>query len=196
MRAAGLAARMRRRFRIEAGDQPLYHPNVLQRQFTSAAPNQKWVADATFIRTKSNWVFLAVVIDLYSRKVVGWAMGPNLNHKLTSSALQMAITKRNPQCALLHHSDQGVAYTASAYQDILTDNRITSSMSRPGNCWDNAVVESFFSTLKKELVRNQTFSSIAHAHSEIGSYIEGWYNKSRLHSSIGYLSPAERESIS
>ena len=167
-------------------------PNLLQREFRASQPNQKWVSDITYIDTAEGWLYLASILDLYSRGVVGWAMAEQMDNQLVEAAWQMARLNRQPQEGLLHHSDRGSQYTSEAYQDQLASLDCVVSMSRTGNCYDNAVAESFFATLKTECATIQ-FTSKAQARSAIFEYIEGWYNRQRLHSSLDYLSPAEFE---
>jgi putative transposase len=167
-------------------------PNRLNQDFSATTINTKWVSDFTYIDTAEGWLYLAIILDLYSRKVVGWAMSEQMNTALVEIALQMALRTRQPDATLLHHSDQGSQYTSAAYQSRLTDMNIQLSMSRVGNCYDNAVAESFFGTLKAECVTNQ-FASHAVARTTIFEYIEVWYNRQRLHSSLGFLSPIEFE---
>ena len=167
-------------------------PNRLNQDFSASAVNQKWVSDFTYIDTAEGWLFLATVLDLFSRKVVGWAMSEQMNAALVETAFRMAVQGRQPAANLLHHSDQGSQYTSAAYQSSLSAENIQMSMSRVGNCYDNAVAESFFGTLKTECVIGQ-FATRALAHTTIFEYIEVWYNRQRLHSTLGYLSPAEFE---
>ena len=167
-------------------------PNRLNQDFSASAANQKWVSDFTYIDTAEGWLFLATVLDLFSRKVVGWAMSDQMNTALVETAFRMAIQGRQPTAPLLHHSDQGSQYTSAAYQSSLSFENIQVSMSRAGNCYDNAVAESFFGTLKAECVTDQ-FATRALAHTTIFEYIEVWYNRQRLHSTLGYLSPADFE---
>jgi transposase InsO family protein len=167
-------------------------PNRLNQDFSATAVNTKWVSDFTYIDTAQGWLYLAIILDLFSRKVVGWAMSEHMNTALVETALQMALQTRQPDPSLLHHSDQGSQYTSAAYQSNLTDWHIQPSMSRVGNCYDNAVAESFFGTLKAECVTHQ-FATHAQARTTIFEYIEVWYNRQRLHSSLGYLSPVEFE---
>lgn len=163
-------------------------PNRLNQDFEASAPNRKWVADLTYIATAEGWLYLAVVLDLYSRSVVGWAMGRQSDAHLVEAALQMAYVRRQPPEGLLHHSDQGSQYTSELYRKRLANFGCEVSMSRVGNCYDNAVMESFFATLKAECAA-QPFATQAQAHSAIFEYIEAWYNRQRLHSTLGYLSP-------
>jgi len=166
--------------------------NRLNQDFSASAANQKWVSDFTYIDTAEGWLFLATVLDLYSRKVVGWAMSEQMNAALVETAFRMALQRRQPTTSLLLHSDQGSQYTSAAYQCNLSAANIQVSMSRVGNCYDNAVAESFFGTLKAECVTDQ-FATRALAHTTIFEYIEVWYNRQRLHSTLGYLSPADFE---
>lgn len=168
--------------------------NLLDRDFTAARPNEKWTADITYIRTREGWLYLAVVIDLYSRKIIGWAMRADMKADLPLEALKMAIRARKPKAGVIHHSDRGVQYASLLYQDALLDAKMICSMSRKGNCWDNAVTESFFSTLKRELIYPiGIFVSREEARNRIFRYIETWYNRSRRHSVLGYLAPEEFE---
>jgi transposase InsO family protein len=175
-------------------DEPIA-PNVLARDFSASAPDQKWAGDITYVRTGEGWLYLAVFLDLFSRRVIGWAMGSSLDASLAQSALAMALLARQPKGALLVHSDRGVQYAAGAFRQMLADWSITPSMSRRGNCYDNAVSESFFATLKKELVHRCRFATRAEAESAIFEFIEAFYNRSRLHSTIGYLPPVEFEQL-
>jgi transposase InsO family protein len=165
---------------------------LLNQDFGSPAPDRKWVADFTYIDTAEGWLYLASVLDLFSRRVVGWAMDERMESSLVQSAWDMAVAQRQPSAQLLHHSDQGRQYTSEAYQQALASCGCQVSMSRVGNCYDNAAMESFFATLKAECATGQ-FATRAQARSAIFEYIEGWYNRQRLHSSLGYLSPLEFE---
>jgi putative transposase len=167
-------------------------PNRLDQDFSATAANQKWVSDFTYIDTAEGWLYLATILDLFSRKVVGWAMAEQMDTALVETALHMALRGRRPTTNLLHHSDQGRQYTSAAYQASLSNANIQVSMSRVGNCHDNAVAESFFGTLKTECVTGQ-FDSHALARTTIFEYIEVWYNRLRLHSTLGYLSPTQFE---
>jgi transposase InsO family protein len=196
MRQHSLVARPRpRRFFVTTDSRHRYPvpANVLARNFAPAGPNLAWATDITYIDTRQGWLFLAVVLDLYSRKVVGWAMERYLDRRLVVAALNMAIVTRSPAAGLIHHSDRGVQYACDDYQQILAEHGMVPSMSRTGNCWDNAVPESFFSTLKHELVYRRNFATHDEARSALFQYIEGFYNPRRLHSSLGFLSPAEYE---
>ena len=195
MKQHGLQARRRRRFVRTTDSKHGFRiaPNRLARDFRPAGPNQAWAADITYVGTKQGWLYLAVVIDLYSRKVVGWAMERFIDRRLALSALRMAIEARQPAAGLVHHSDRGVQYACGEYQRVLADAEIVASMSRKADCWDNAVVESFFSTLKEELVYRYEFATAADARTAIFEYLEGFYNRRRRHSTLGYLSPLEYE---
>ncbi len=170
-------------------------PNLLNQDFTAARPNEKWVGDITYIETAEGWLYLAVIMDLYSRRVVGWAMRERLDAKLVESAWRMAVINRHPPAQLLHHSDRGSQYTSEVYWNLLQAAQCQISMSRTGNCYDNAAMESFFATLKGECA-NRRFSTKTEARSAIFEYIEVWYNRQRLHSSLGYLSPVQFEQLS
>jgi putative transposase len=192
MRAAGIAVTPAKRFQPQTTDADHPHPiapNVLGRDFTAAAPNQKWACDLTYVWTDEGWLYLSVVIDLFSRKVVGWSMREDLKAEGVAEALAMAIARRKPDVGLLHHSDRGVQYACGDYRSLLAEHGITASMSRPGNCYDNAVAESFFGTFKTELVNRGHYRTRAEARASIFQWIECWYNRRRRHSSLGYLSP-------
>ena len=167
--------------------------NTLNRQFTVASPNRVWAGDITYVWTAEGWLYLAVVLDLYSRTVIGWAMGTRLIGDLAERALIMALANRIPATGLLHHSDRGSQYAATSYQRLLGEYGIITSMSRTGNCWDNACVESFFGTLKRELVYHRHYATREDAKQDIFEYIEVFYNRKRRHSTLGYRSPAEYE---
>jgi putative transposase len=197
MRQEGLVGRHRRRRFVCTTDSRhgfAVAPDLVQRNFAPDGPNRVWATDITYIPTDKGWLYLAVVLDLFSRKVVGWSMQPYLDRRLVLAALDMAIDARRPAPGtLIHHSDRGVQYACEEYRRALADAEIAASMSRKGNCWDNAVVESFFSTLKQELVYRTTFADHNAARIALMRYIETFYNRQRLHSSLGYLSPAEYE---
>jgi transposase InsO family protein len=163
--------------------------NVLDRQFTATLPNRKWAVDITYIPTDEGWLYLAGVIDLCSRKIVGWSMADHMRTELVSDALSMAIARRAPKPGLLHHSDRGVQYASDGYQHLLQSHCMEVSMSGKGECWDNACVESFWATLKTELVNHERYATHEAARASIFEYIEVFYNRQRLHSAIGYLSP-------
>jgi putative transposase len=194
MRLDGLRARRRRRFRVttdSAHPWPVA-PNHLQRQFAVAAPNRVWAADITYVATADGWLYLAVIIDLYSRRVVGWATRSTLHTELVVAALHLALGRRAPQPGLIHHSDQGFQYASERYRALLQAHGAVQSMSRKGNCWDNAVVESFFSSLKREL-EAETWPNRLVATQAIGDYIDRFYNRIRLHSTLAYHTPCAFE---
>ena len=196
MRVAAIIARPpRRRPPSDSGDRPEHSiaPNVLNRDFAAVAPNRRWVADFTYIWTTEGWLYLAVVLDLYSRRVVGWSMQARMTADLVTNALLMAIWRRGWPAELLHHSDQGSQYTSEAFQRLLADHGIECSMSRRGECWDNAAMESFFSTLKIERVFRKRYYTRNEAKADLFDYIEGFYNPRRRHSKLGWISPAEFE---
>ena len=168
-------------------------PNLVARDFTAKAANRVWLADITYIPTAEGWLYLAAVMDLFSRRIVGWAMRDTMQVELASAALTMAIRQRKPQAGLIHHSDRGVQYASHAYRQTLSAAGITPSMSRKADCYDNAPMESFFHTLKTELVHHRDYKTRAEAQSDIFAFIEGFYNRTRLHSSIGYISPIQME---
>jgi len=194
MRAEGLQARRRRRFRLTTDSA---HPhriarNLVRRQFHPTRQNVIWAADVTALPTATGWAYLAVILDLYSRAVVGWAVRPTCTTALPLAALHVALGRRQPPRGLVHHSDRGVQYASGEYQRVLAAHGLVPSMSRRGNCWDNAVVESFFSTLKQELDATHWANEPAAAHA-VGEYIDRFYNPQRLHSTLGYQSPAAFE---
>jgi putative transposase len=198
MRQLGLTAHARKRkphTTQSDHDHPIA-PNELNREFTASAPNQKWVGDITVVETSEGWLYLAAIVDLYSRACVGWAMGCHPDASLAVSALRMALERRRPQRGLLHHTDRGSTYTSDAYQALIATHGIIGSMSRKGNCWDNAAMESFFGTLKAECANRQLFSSRHLARTALFEYVEVFYNRHRLHSTLGYCSPFEFESAS
>ena len=191
MRTHGLAGKRRRRFRVTTHSQhprPVA-PNHLARQFERTAPDQAWVTDITYIWTGEGWLYLAVILDLHSRCAVGWAMAARITDDLTRAALTMALQRRRPPQGLLHHSDRGSQYASRDYQQVLASHGIVCSMSRRGNCWDNAVAESFFATLKVELVADAAWLTRAAAQADLVEYLEVFYNGRRRHSALGYLSP-------
>ncbi|MCF1450859.1 MULTISPECIES: IS3 family transposase [Rhizobium/Agrobacterium group] len=194
MRLNALRARPRRRgLPKDAGDRAVIMPNVLDRQFMAERPNQKWVADFTYIWTAEGWLYVAAVIDLFSRRVVGWSMNANMTAQLVTDALIMAIWRRGKPDALLHHSDQGSQYTSEQFQHLMGDYGITCSMSRSGNVWDNAAMESFFSSLKTERTARKVYRTRNDARADVFDYIERFYNPKRRHSTLGYLSPNDFE---
>jgi len=191
MRVHGLVARRRRRFCVTTQSRHPFPiaPNVLARQFERAGPDQAWVTDITYIPTGEGWLYLAVILDLCSRFAVGWAMSERITDDLTLDALGLALARRRPPRGLLHHSDRGSQYASGDYQRALAQHGIVCSMSRRGDCWDNAVAESFFATLKVELVHDAAWATRAAARTELFEYLELFYNAQRRHSALGYLSP-------
>jgi putative transposase len=194
MRGMGLAARRRRRFRRTTDSRHTFPiaPNLLGRNFTAEAPDRVWLADLTYIWTAQGWLYLAVVLDLYTRRVVGWAMADHLRHELALAALDMAIVRQRPAPGLVHHADRGVQYAAHGYRARLRRHGMLCSMSRKGDCWDNAPMESFFATLKGELVEEADYQTRDEARADLFQYIEGFYNRRRLHSGLGYLTPEQK----
>ena len=196
MKNHGIRSTMRRRFVVRTTDSRHAYriaANRLAQQFDVPAPNQAWAADITYLPTGEGWLYLAAVIDLCSRKVVGWAADDHLRAELPCAALQMALTQRRPSGPLLHHSDRGVQYACDEYQALLARHGIECSMSRRGNCYDNAVVESFFGTLKTELIHHHTYATRNQARLALFEYLEVFYNRKRRHSALDYRSPAEYE---
>jgi putative transposase len=183
----------RRRPGSGGGKPAVVAPNHLQRQFTVDAPNQSWVTDITYIRTHEGWLYLAVVLDLFSRQVVGWSMGHRIDTALVLDALMMALWRRQPRQQVLIHSDQGSQFTGHEWQAFLRDHNLTCSMSRRGNCHDNAVAESFFQLLKRERIRRHIYATREHARSDVFNYIEMFYNPTRRHNTAGGLSPVQFE---
>ena len=195
MRAEGIRAKTVKQWRAttQSSHRMPVAANVLDRQFSITRPNRVWAGDITSVWTTEGWLYLAVVLDLYSRAVIGWALEARLTGALARQALTMAIRHRAPTSGLLHHSDRGSQYAATAYQQLLTTHGMTGSMSRRGNCWDNACVESFFGTLKRELIYHRQYRTREEATQDIFEYIEVFYNRLRRHSTLGYYSPAEFE---
>jgi putative transposase len=195
MRELGLVSRVKRKFVAttdSAHHEPLA-PNVLARDFTAEAPNRKWLADITYIPTAQGWLYLAAVLDMFSRRIVGWSMSERIDSNLVVSALAMAVRQRCPEQGLMHHSDRGVQYACGDYQQRLEDVGIVCSMSRRANCWDNAPMESFFGSLKTEWTEGKDYATRAIATQDVFEYIEVFYNRQRRHASLGYVSPAAFE---
>ena len=195
MHEQGIAAKTKRKFRCttDSSHNLPVADNLLDRQFEPAAVNRAWVADITYIPTREGWLYLAAVEDWYSRQVVGWSMGERISSRLVVDALEMALSRRLPGQGLVAHSDRGSQYASDHYQRLLGRHGITCSMSRRGDCWDNAPMESFFASLKKELVHHEDYRSRAEARASLFEYIEVFYNRVRRHSALGYLSPVEYE---
>jgi transposase InsO family protein len=198
MRENKIRANRKRPFRVMTTDSShglAVAPNVLERCFVATKADEVWVGDITYIKTEEGWIYLAVLLDLFSRRVVGHACSARLKSTVAERALRRAISQRSPSAGLIHHSDRGLQYACAAYQKVLTDNGFIPSMSRKGNCLDNAVAESFFSTLKAELVAGACFDTRAAAARAVTHYIERFYNEDRLHSTLGYLSPRRFEQL-
>ena len=197
MRNTGLYSRIKRKFVVTTDSNHALKiaENILNRDFTAKSANQKWAADITYIPTKLGWLYLAVVMDLFSRRIVGWAMSENIDSELVQSAMKMALLYRNPDKGLIHHSDRGVQYAAQDFQDLLDDNKVVCSMSRKGNCWDNACVESFFGNLKAEWVKEKIYETFEDGKKDIFNYIEVFYNRKRRHKTLGYVSPVVYEEM-
>jgi transposase InsO family protein len=195
MRGLGLQGRKRRRFRVTTKANPAHPvaPNLLNRDFTADRPNQRWVTDISYVWTDEGWCYLAAILDLFSRAVVGWALDTTLTTQLPLRALDMAVRRRVPGSSLLHHSDRGCQYTSQDYRRTLEDLGIDVSMSRKGNCWDNAVAESFFATIKNELIYGHRWATRLELRAAVFDYIEIFYNRKRLHSTLGYKSPTQFE---
>lgn len=196
MRKAGIVARRRRRrLPVDQGARPeaAIAANLLARDFVASAPNQRWVADFTYIWTAEGWLYFAAVLDLFSRRIVGWSMSAQMTSELVADALMMAIWRRGWPQELLHHSDQGSQYSSESFQRLLAEHGITCSMSRQGDVWDNSAMESFFSTLKTERVHRKVYRTRDEARADVFDYVERFYNPRRRHSTIGYVSPVEFE---
>jgi putative transposase len=196
MRIAGLAGRCPKRFRrttIPAVTPAAQPPDLVRRDFKPRAPNRLWISDITYVRTWEGWLYLAVILDAFSRRVVGWALADHLRTELATDALQMALTSRRPAPGLIHHSDRGGQYLSAAYIGMLASYGVRSSVGRPGTCWDNAAAESFFATLKTELIHRAIWPTRRHARTAIFNYVEGFYNRLRRHSTLHYRSPADFE---
>lgn len=197
MRAAGLRGKIRRGFRSTTDSK--HHlpiaPNSLNREFDAQTPDSAWCSDITYIRTRSGWVYLAVILDLATRLVVGWSMDTHMRTSLVTSALRNALSWRKPAARLVHHSDRGCQYASHELQEVLRQEGIECSMSRKGNCWDNAVAESFFGTFKQELAFHEDWTCLADARAATCDYIETFYNRERLHSTLGYKTPMEADEL-
>jgi len=196
-RDCGLESRRRKRFKraYEAKKTAPPAPNLLEQRFVADAPDQVWVGDITFVPTRNGWLYLAVLLDLFSRKIIGWSMSSSPSADLVMNALEMAVQRRRPKAGLIHHTDQGSQYTSTRYQERLMELRAIASMSRKGNCYDNAVAESFFSSLKAELIHHRNYRNSDEARSEIFEFIEVFYNRQRLHQSLDYRTPVQYETM-
>jgi putative transposase len=198
MRQAGFYGRRRRRYSPQdagARSEHLIARNLLERRFAASGPKRQWVADFTYLWTAEGWLYVAVVLDLYSRRAVGWSMSSTMTAQLVTDALTMALWRRGKPTQLLHHSDQGSQYTSELFQRLLADHGITCSMSRRGDCWDNAAMESFFSTMKTERTSKRNYTTRDEARADVFDYIERFYNHRRRHSTLGYVSPVEFEQV-
>jgi len=197
MRDVGLFSRIKRKFVVTTdSDHALaIAENIINRNFTADAPDQKWAADITYIPTRMGWLYLAVVMDLFSRRIVGWSMSDTIDSELVQSAMRQALADRRPDVGLIHHSDRGVQYASGGFQKLLDDNNAICSMSRKGNCWDNACVESFFGSLKNEWVKGKIYKTFDDAKKDIFNYVEMFYNRKRRHASLGYVSPVVYEEM-
>ena len=195
MKQQQIRSKVKRRFVVTTDSAHALEPaqNLLDRRFTVALPNRVWCSDITFVATDEGWLFVALVMDLCSRRIVGWAMADHLRSQLTQDALRMAVARRGPRPGLLHHSDRGVQYACCAYQDLLKEQGMTCSMSRRGDCYDNAPMESLMGTLKRELVHHERYATQQQARQSIFEFIEVFYNRRRRHSAIGYQSPESFE---
>ncbi len=195
MKEAGLRSKVKRKFKATTNsehDHPIA-PNLLNQDFKTCSPNAIWVSDITYIRTDEGWLYLATTMDLFSRSIVGWSMDSRMKSDLVVSALDMALSARLPAEGLIHHSDRGVQYAAKPFQQLLTANGLVCSMSRKGNCYDNAVQESFYHSLKTELVHHEHYHTRDEAKASLFDYIEVFYNRERIHSTLGYMSPLQFE---
>jgi transposase InsO family protein len=192
MQAHGIRAKQARRFRVTTDSRHGFGiaPNRLGRRFRVAAPNTVWMADVTYLPTASGWCYLAVVLDAWSRRVIGWALDTQITAALTLAALEQAVSTRRPPFGVLHHSDRGIQYACTAYRTALARQGMVPSMSRRGDCWDNAVVESFFASLKTERTHDRKYTTVEHAQADVADYIDRFYNRQRRHSTLGQLSPA------
>jgi transposase InsO family protein len=192
MQAYGIRAKQARRFRVTTDSRHGFGiaPNHLGRRFTVPAPNMVWMADVTYLPAATGWCYLAVVLDAWSRRVIGWALDTQITAALTLAALNQAVTTRQPPVGALHHSDRGIQYACTAYRTALARHGLQASMSRRGDCWDDAVVESFFASLKTERTHDRKYASVEHARADVADYIDRFYNRQRRHSTLGQISPA------
>jgi len=197
MRDAGLRSKVRRKYRVTTDSKHQFPvaPNLLARDFTAEVPDKVWVSDITYLATRTGWLYLTVIIDLFSRMVIGWALSSSLSHEMVVAALKRAVRKRRPGKGLVFHSDRGVQYACTDFRKELGKYGFIQSMSRKGNCWDNAVAESFFGIMKTELVYHEKYEGHQDTLHSIFEYIEAFYNRERRHSTLGYLSPVEYEKL-
>ena len=197
MREQGLRSKAKRKYRVTTDSRHFYPvaPNILNREFTTSSPNRVWTSDITYLPSRSGWLYLAFFLDLYSRMIVGWCVSKSLGHEMVLSALSGAIGRRRPPEGLLIHSDRGVQYCCEGFREVISQHKFVQSMSRKGNCWDNAVSESFIRSLKTELIYHINLVDLDHAQRILFEYIESFYNAQRLHATLGYVSPVEYETI-
>jgi len=197
MKAMGLRAKPQRTYKktTDSNHSESVAPNLLNRRFSAEKPDQVWVTDITYLRTQAGWVYLTVFLDLFSRMVVGWAVSSSLSHEAVVRALWCAVRRRRPQPGLMIHSDRGVQYACAGFRSVIDQLGFVQSMSRKGDCWDNAVAESFFRTLKTEWYYDASLLSLGHTHRELFEYIERYYNGQRLHATLGYLTPMQYEAL-
>ena len=193
MRTTGLKGCPKRRFKVTRKRGVVKARNLLEQNFSAEAVHERWAADITFIWTGQGWLYLAVVMDLYSRKVVGWSMNRRVDRQLVVDAMQMALDHRRPEAGLIHHSDRGSQYLSDDFQELLSKHHVTCSMSDRGSCYDNAVVEAFFASLKRERTRRRTYKTREQAKADVFDYIERFYNRQRRHGYVGNISPTEFE---
>lgn len=198
MRGIGLFSRVKRRFVLttDSNHTMAVAENLLQRDFKATSINTKWAADITYVPTDEGWLYFAAVMDLYSRRIIGWSMSKKIDSRLVTDALLMAVEQRRPEAGLIHHSDRGIQYACGDFQELLKANGIVCSMSRKGDCWDNACMESFFGSFKTEWLAGKKYKDFEEAKKDIFKYVELFYNRHRRHASLGYVSPAEYEEIS
>jgi putative transposase len=195
MRQSGLRSKVRRKFRVTTDSKHRFPiaPNLLKQNFTTQAPDKVWVSDITYCATRTGWLYLTVIIDLFSRLVVGWSLSSSLSHEMVLTALKRAVRRRRPGKGVIFHSDRGVQYACTNFRKELTKHGFIQSMSRKGNCWDNAVAESFFSVMKTELIYHERYNGHQDTLHSVFEYIEIFYNRERRHSTLGYLAPVEYE---
>jgi transposase InsO family protein len=195
MRKNELVCKQRRRYKVTTQENPDLIPvdNILNRDFSASKPNDKWVCDITYLWTQEGWIYLSAVLDLYSRRVIGWSLAEHMREELPMNALLMALSRRKPGAAVLHHSDRGSQYSSKNYRDFLKHYGFNESMSRKGNCWDNAVMERFFGSLKSERTDGVKYATRKEAKEDVIDYIEMFYNNKRIHSTLGYMSPVNFE---
>lgn len=197
MREQGLRSKVKRKYRVTTDSRHSYPvaPNILNREFTASSPNRIWTSDITYLSSRAGWLYLAFFIDLFSRMIVGWCVSKSLGHEMVLSALSRAVGRRRPPEGLLIHSDRGVQYCCEGFREVVSQHKFVQSMSRKGNCWDNAVSESFIRSLKTELIYHINLIDVDHAKQVLFEYIESFYNAQRLHATLGYVTPVEYEAM-